>query len=196
MPPILVNNTIIGDPFYTVPLYLNGSAIGFPPPISLCYELHGEADKNFNIVNDNCTLVNAHYYKPLSDVDINVIDRVYIRAVDTLNECHNISVSLDQCSVTVDSASVNRSYEHGDIYIRRYPNRIRVSVPNCEKIMFVMYVYCDSGPLPMSGDTSVNMMKIVVARGVSLSEKAHGLLGKFVHNFYETVLVENRGKPH
>ena len=178
---VFVNNTIIGDPFYTAPIDIDGPDVGFPPftVVSLCYEFHGAPDQTFSIVNDYCTLVNAHYTKPLPNVDINVIDDVYVRAVDSTGRCRNISVSLDQCSVTVDGMPVESNYMSGDITVKRYVNRgrVRVSVPNCDKSMFVMYVFCENTPLPMSGETPVDMMKFVIARGISISEKAHGLLG-------------------
>ena len=157
--------------------------MGLPPDttVSLCYEFHGQAGELFNIVNDFCTLVNAHYTQPVPGLDINVIDEISIRAVDSAGECRNISMSLDGCSVTIDGTSVDR-YERNDINVRRYTDqaRVRVSVPNCERMMLVMWMICDTGPLrnPDTGaDIPLNMIKFVIARGISISQRAHGLLG-------------------
>ena len=182
-PPTLVNNTVVGDPFYTAPINIDGTDLGFPPGtfISLCYELHGKAESTFNLVNDFCTVVNAHYIGAPTGVDVNVIDRVTIRAVDSNNECHNIAVSIEGgCTVSVNGMPMDE-YNRNDISITRHTAgsqpRVRVAVPNCEKIMFVMWMICENRTLPATGDTAVEMMKFVIARGLSLSQFSHGLLG-------------------
>ncbi len=43
---IRVNDTVIGDPLFTVPLRVtNLGELGLGGSISLCYEVHGDADK-------------------------------------------------------------------------------------------------------------------------------------------------------
>ncbi len=43
---IRVNDTVIGDPLFTVPLRVtNLGELGLGDSISLCYEVHGDADK-------------------------------------------------------------------------------------------------------------------------------------------------------
>ena len=178
----VVNNTVVGDPFYTVPIDIAG--FGGNIDTSLCYEVHGEAGRIFNLVNDFCTLVNAHYVRPYPEVDINVIDSVAVQAVDSANECIQIQMNLAGCSVRVNDTEI-MTYERNGISVRRYSNRVRVAVPNCERTVIVMWMLCESGPLrnPESGvDMPTEMIKFVVARGVSISEVAHGLLGKLCYH--------------
>ena len=186
MPPLppFVNNTVIGDPFYTAPIDLSGAIPGVSSSVavSLCYELHGEAGYTFSLVNDVCTLVNAHYVGAMRGVDVNVIDRVAIRAKDSANAYRNISMSLSGgCSVSVDGTQIENQYDRDGVSVKRYANssqpRVRVSVPNCNETMLVMWMICENRPLPATGEVPVNMVKFVIARGRSISEFAHGLLG-------------------
>ena len=139
----------------------------------------------FNLVNDACTLVNAHYTKPFPSIDINVVNSVGIRAVDNFDECHDVRMDLAGCSVAVDDTEigVNGMYSHGGISVRRFLNRVRVSVPNCDKTQIVMWMICESAML-LGAESSTDLIKFVVARGLSLSEFAHGLLGEWTKCSY------------
>ena len=106
--------------------------------VSLCYEAHGEADANFNLVSDVCVSVNAHYERIRSDVDINVIDSIGIRAVDNASQCHNIMADLNGCRAFVDGVEIATSYRMGGIFVRKYSTRVRIAVPNCEDNDLVM----------------------------------------------------------
>jgi hypothetical protein len=177
-----VNNTVVGDPFYTVPIELAGPLPDAPliPLTPLCYEFHGEAGRIFNLVNDVCTLVNAHYTQPIPEVDINVIDVVTVRAKDSADVCRDIRMQLNGCSVTVDGVAVNGTYSMNDISVRKYPSRVRISVPNCASSV-VMWMLCERGPLPnpMTGnDVQMDLIKFVLARGVNLNPTSHGVLGQ------------------
>ena len=172
----------MGDPFYIVPIELAGPLPDAPliPLTPLCYEFHGEANRIFNLVNDICTLVNAHYTQPIPEVDINVIDAVTVRAKDSADVCRDIRMQLDGCSVTVDGVPVNGTYSMNDISVRKYPSRVRISVPNCASSV-VMWMLCERGPLPnpMSGnDVQMDLIKFVLARGVNLNPTSHGVLGE------------------
>ena len=57
--------------------------------------------------------------------------------------------------------------------MRRYSNRVRVSVPNCELVDLVMWVMV----VEMRGE---NMIKFVIMRGVNLSPTSHGLVGEIM----------------
>ena len=178
-----VNYTIVGDPFYTAPVQVSGSEFGLDPStvVSLCYEFHGEANQLFNIVNDVCTLVNARYSQPNPAVDVNIIDVISVRAVDSDGECVNISLTLEECSVTVDGAATDR-YDRNGITVRRYADqsRVRVTVPNCASITLVMWMFCETGSvIVQDGVVAMDMIKFVIARGIGLSRSSHGLLGNW-----------------
>jgi len=72
--PIQVNDTVTGNPLMVVPLNVGDSTrielgLSESDRVSLCYEVHGEANQNFNLVSDMCVSVNAHYMRAKSDVD-------------------------------------------------------------------------------------------------------------------------------
>ena len=145
--------------------------------VSLCYEVHGEANENFNLVSDVCVSVNAHYERVRNDVDINVIDRVGVRAVDGAGQCHNITADLNGCRAFVDGLETV-SYRMGGISVRKYPTRVRIAVPNCEDHDLVMWVFCRSGTFENGNATfEAPMIRYVIARGLNLAETSHGILG-------------------
>ena len=189
----VVNDTATGDPLMTVPLYITNTENIVGPGendiVNLCFELHGTSDAYFNLISDGCVSVNAHYEEVLPSIpqeDINIIDSIHVRAVDDGGVCHNIDVSLDGCSASVDGISIDDMYRSQGISVRRFRNRVRIGVPNCQDIDLVMWVFClnntfwstfrvnsDGTELLFQAD----MIRFVIARGLNLQERSHGLLG-------------------
>ena len=174
----------------TVPLNVGNSTrmllgLGEGEQVSLCYEVHGEANQNFNLVSDVCVSVNAHYMRARSDVDINVIDTIGVRAVNDLDQCNEIRVDLDGCRAFVDGREIPTRIPPymasvGGVSIRKYTNRVRIAVPNCDDHDLVMWVFCQNGTFSYN-DTSTfqaPMIRFVIARGFNLQERSHGILGK------------------
>ena len=182
-PTIRVNDTVTGDPLMTVPLNVGNETrmlLGLDENerLSLCYKVHGEANENFNLVSDVCVSVNAHYARVRSDVDINVIDQIGVRAVDSANQCHNIMADLNGCSASVDGVEITTSYRMGGIFVRKYPTRVRIAVPNCEDHDLVMWVFCQTATFENGNMTfDAPMIRYVIARGFNLAETSHGILG-------------------
>ena len=149
--------------------------------LSLCYEIHGHKDTNLNLVTDVCATVNAHY-TDLSDY-LNVIDQIGVRAVDNMRECKNIQVNVDNCSALINELplAAGSKYNSAGISVRRYSNRVRISVPNCNELSLVMWVICETRTIqdPFGeGTVTGNMIKFVVMRGLNFGHReAHGLLG-------------------
>ena len=182
-----VNDTVVGDPLLTVPLDIDSLpedidlTSNIPP--SLCMEIHGEQDKDFNLLSDSCVSVNAHYVQIKSG--FNVMDEIGVRAIDQNGLCHNIAVHIDSCSATVDGEQVIGNYRSAGIFVRNnYARHVRVSVPNCNGTShLVMYIICQKDMLvedPYGGPKfTASMIKFVIARGINLSPGSHGLLGKF-----------------
>ena len=179
-----VNDTVIGDPLYSVPIHVPKEqlqALGFSH-LSLCYELHGKSDKWFNLVTDKCISVNTHYTS-LTD-HLNIMDSVAVRAVDEENTCLNIRVNLNGCTATVGNTSLNmlRTYSSSGIMVQRYPNRVRISVPNCQDLNLVMWVICEQHTLSDDDAPDYNltakMIKLIILRGLNFDgQQAHGILG-------------------
>ena len=109
---------------------------------------------------------------------LNVIDEIGVRAVNDDNECVNIRVDLEQCSVEVNDVSLDldQRYSSAGISLRRYGNRVRVSVPNCDELTLVMWVICETRTLdnPDQPGTMLNadMIKFVVMRGLNFGHRA------------------------
>ena len=187
IPPTLrVNDTVTGDPLMTVPLNIGNITrmlLGLreDEQVSLCYEVHGQADRNFNLVSDACVSVNAHYINVTArgEDEINIINRIGVRAVDDINQCHNIRAERDGCRAFVDGVEINTTYRMAGISVRRYPNRVRIAVPNCVDHDLVMWVFCQSGTFEYNDMTfQAPMIRFVIARGFNLQETSHGILGE------------------
>ena len=166
--------------------------------LSLCYEIHGKSDQWFNLVTDDCVSVNTRY--AMLSPRLNIMDTIAVRAVDEVNQCVNIRVDVAECTAMVGSNNLNviSIYESNGIMVKRYRNRVRISVPNCQDLTLVMWVICENRTLenpdsPGSILTS-KMIKFVVMRGLNFGHRqAHGLLGQcslfFCLNMYTYVHV-------
>lgn len=184
---IPANDTVIGDPLMTVPILVQDSVLQMlnATRLSLCYEIHGQADAFFNLVTDECATVNAHYHDLTSY--LNVIDQIGVRAVDNNGMCRNIQVDVNGCAASIDGSplAAGNRFSSGGISVRSYSNRVRISVPNCAELTLVMWVICETRTLedPFgNGVVTGDMIKFVVMRGLNFGHrKAHGLLGKLVH---------------
>ena len=129
---------MIGDPLFTVTLPQGNEF--------MCYEVHGEAGKLFNLVSDTCTSVNALFTALPSDTSLNRMSEIGIYAVDTAGDCVKIKIDIDGCTGYLGDDILNSTYQLNGINVRPYPNRWRVSVPNCDSRRAVMYIFCDSDP--------------------------------------------------
>ena len=162
------NETVIGDPLYTVPVLVNGD----PDSYSLCFEVHGKSNTTFNFISDTSVSVNA-YLVPIGE--LNVIGAIGVRAEDDAGECRNIKVDLEGCALSTgsgdDLTSANQFSINGINARRVQSDRVRISVPNGDGLRLVMWVICESTPL--------NMIRFQISRGVDLAPSCHGLLGEY-----------------
>ena len=195
-----VNDTIIGDPLYTIPLNVPDKSeimnVGEDDPINLCFELHGDDGALLNLVSDSCVSVNARYARVRPEENINIVDRIYVRAVDSEGVCHNIEVSLDQCSASVDGVDVNE-YSSAGVSVREFRERVRIVVPNCADIDLVMWVQCVDTTFWSTVSTDENEVvfnarniRFVIARGLDLTERSHGLLGQLIIVHIESSYID------
>ena len=111
-PTIRVNDSIVGDPLFSVPLNLvNGSELlELKTLLHLCYEIHGRPDTYFNLVSDECTNINAYYTGVVSDtidsLGLNIITQIGVRAIDSLGNCVRVRISTQL--VTVHQLSLHQ----------------------------------------------------------------------------------------
>jgi len=151
---------MVGDPLFTVPT--TGT--------SLCFEVHGSANRIFNLVSDVCTTVNAHYTPMDIPENGNIISRIGVRAVPNSGLCKNVRVELNGCRAFIDDTEVIGSREEEGVEVRRLRKRVRISVPNCANLRLVMWAMCRN----INGQT---MLRFVITRGLNLRPTSHGLLG-------------------
>lgn len=180
-----VNDTISGDPVFSVPILVSDEELQTIPAekLSLCYVLHGRQNKWFNLVSDECTSISSHYTG--LGAWLNVINEIAITAIDSQNQCVNISVSVgNSCSAVVNGENLEtRQYSSGRVDVRTYTNRVRISVPNCNDRTLVMWVFCEHQNLQVSDEpvTSPNSIKFVIMRGLNYGHRmAHGLVGRYL----------------
>ena len=180
----MVNDTMTADQFVTVPIFTDPDVQEGDAITSLCYQVSGEADTFYNLVSDSCVLVNSHYSRAGNNnpnITLNIVDAIGVRAVSNNGTCLNIRVGLGGCQATVNGGDVSRIYQSNGITIRVYPNRVRISVPNCADRDLVMWVFCTSGitedPFTLEY-FNFNFIRFVVMRGLNLVEESHGLIGE------------------
>ena len=108
---------------------------------TLCYEIHGEAGKYFNLISDMCVSVNTHY--AARGDGLNILDKIGVRAVDTTGTCVNVSVILQNnatCRAMVNGVP-RLNYRRGGVVVRSMgSNAVSISVPNCQDTMLDMTV--------------------------------------------------------
>ena len=164
-----VNDSVIADPLFTAPVG-NGDA-------HFCYEIRGKPNTTFNLVSDKCTVVNAEYVSMNIPQNGNVVGAVGIRAADSAGNCHNIEVRLSPpgsrfvLDASIDGEAVTGVVRVDSVSVRRYLNRVRVAVPNCELVDLVMWVTV----VEMRGQ---NMINFIIMRGINLTPTSHGLVGE------------------
>jgi len=185
----------------TVPILVSDEQLssigdGTDKILSLCYEVHGIQDTWFNLVTDKCTSVNARYGS--ASQSLNVIDQIGVRAIDETSACVNIEVKVQNCSAAVDGVTlpVMGRYNQGGINVRRYGNRVRVSVPNCADTTLVMWMICQETHFPHD-EVTANLINFAVMRGLNYGPRlAHGILGTVLlsHLVFTTLQKEPRTK--
>ena len=150
----------------------------------MCYEVHGEDGKYFNLISDTCTSVNALFSQLPSNPRLNRMSEIGVYARGTSNQCTRIQINLDSCAGYVNKQVISSTYSRSGISVRPYLNRWRVSVPNCvSSPSLVMWIACEQDP---------DMLRFRIARGNNLTPSSHGLLGNSqllqhltqMHDFY------------
>jgi uncharacterized protein YegL len=193
---IVVADRVGDDMVFSTVLDISPIEVGVnDKTVSLCYQVHGEEEKFYNLVSDDCLSVNAHVTQPVPGVKSHVIDKIGIRAIgNNATYCYDIGIARENCSVTVNGnpISVNEKFtEEGievfnDRMIARNPNVIRISVPNCGRALVdAIQITCTEYNMRISRTETVpvKVLELTTTRGISPIEAAHGLVGQFWGRF-------------
>lgn len=163
----MANDTVIGDPLFTVPVLGGGE---------LCYDINGKPGIFLNLLSDKCTSVNADY-EPMDIAENgNIIRAIGIKAVDFQGNCKNIEVRMaptdgeNPVIAFVDDIRISGSFKQNGIKLRTYSDRVRISVPNCEYIDLVMWITREQV-------NRQGMLRLQISRGYNLAPTSHGLIG-------------------
>ena len=166
--------TFHNDPLYEVPVTHTPPGMD-PTTTSLCYQVHGENGKYYNVISDDCIQVNALYEAFKSSSNENFIREVGILARDSKNNCTEIKLRANRCSLSINGISLNESYNENEIIINKSGKQsFKVMVPNCKNtkgddIKFEMACHKAKGQ---------RIVHFNVQRGGGIRPGAHGLVGK------------------
>ena len=182
---VIKNDTVIGDPLYEAALWVGNQTSKY----ALCYEIHGESGQNFNLISDLCVTVNAYYTPMNNPANGNIISAIGIVASDDTDTCHNISVVQNSvtgvCETSINGGPllpVGSEWTHNGINVKqRMMSRVRINVPNCERVPLIMWVTCQN----MGGEF---MIRYDISRAVNLRPSSHGLLGKHTNYIFNKMV--------
>ena len=158
---------------FTVPLSLSEDTVKEFGDLSICYEVHGKPNMNFNLVSDICVSVNT-LYSPAKDAQIgNIMSKIGVLAEDSKGTCQQIRVDLEGCTASVNGQNVSDYYQNGIRVVQRRGKRVRIVTPNCGDSDVVMWVICEVR-------MKEPMIKFVISKGDGLRPSSHGLIGEFL----------------
>ncbi len=164
---------MIGDLLYSVALTkINGG------PDNLCYEVRGSDNQNYNLISDKCVSVNALYQAMDIPEFGNIMGIIGVRAETNDGRCYSVCVEREGCRAlasdgVAEPAVIESTFATGGISVRRYPNRVRISAPNCDQVTLVMWVRCATR-------RGQDLLDFTVSRGTNLRPTSHGLMGEIV----------------
>ena len=142
----LHNDTVRGDPLFSIPLpseYITDFKL---KSVQLCFEVHGQSGNHYNLISDKCTSVTALYSAGVVNTEMNVITKIGVRTQGTNGTCHSVKVDLDNCSASLDGAYLNQSssVSADGVKLSARRNRIWVSTPDCEASRSIaLWVACE-----------------------------------------------------
>ena len=179
--PIAVTDTIISlnDPLYEVP-------VTHTPPgmdtttTSLCYQVHGESGKYYNLISDECMQMNALYQAFKNFENENFIKEIGLLIKNSEDNCTEISLRANLCSPVIDGIPFNESYDEDEItIINTGKRRFEITVPNCkateaDDIKFEIACHKTKGQ---------KVIQFNIERGGGIKPGAHGIVGKiYMHS--------------
>ena len=165
---------ILNDPLYEVPVSHTPPGMD-PTTTSLCYQVHGESGKYYNLISDDCIQVNVLYDAMENSSDGNFIKEIGILAQNTKSNCTEIRLKAGRCIPVIDGVAFNESYNENGIGIFKSRKRnYEITVPNCKASQgddISFEIKC----VKIQDQKTI---RFDVNRGSGLKPGTHGLIGK------------------
>ena len=182
-----IAGNIDGDPMFTVPLSINKKMLSQfskeDKQWDLCYEVHGREDKIYNLVSDQCVLVNTHLKLASNPKVGNIMARIGIVAKDYDGRCHKIQADLEGKKIIINEMQMKkRTWTGRGISVIKLGDKVRVSVPNCKGHKMVFWI-------TFHFMNDADMIKFIIVDGNGLSPSSHGLIGEFKEHHYIMYII-------
>ena len=175
------DSNVKGDPLFTVPLS------GPPGTPSLCYEVYGASDTNFNMFSESCVSVNAHYTTiPTSGRDLHLINKFGVRVLsnkDSPNDgCANDDILIElvngDCRVALNGEIMKEGvYKRNGVHVNVFKKNVFLSVENCQKGRIGFSFVSKS---ILKEKKRLTFLEVQVEGGSGITTSAHGLIGMLV----------------
>lgn len=175
------DSNVKGDPLFIVPLS------GEPGTPSLCYEVYGVSDKNFNVFSESCVSVNAHYTSvPTSGRDLHLINKFGVRVLSNKlspnDGCANDDILVElvngDCHVLLNGEIMKEGvYKRNGVHVGVFKKNVFLSVENCQKGRIGLSFVSKS---ILKEKKRLAFLEVQVEGGLGITTSAHGLIGMFI----------------
>ena len=166
------------DPLYEVPVTHTPPGMD-PTTTSLCYQVHGKSGSYYNLISDDCIQVNVLNKRFKNSNDENFIKEIGILAQDSEDNCVQIKLRANACSLVIGGTAFNESYNVNEtIIIKSGKQSFEITLPNC-KITKGDDVKFEIACRKTKGQ---KIIYFNVVQGGGIKPGAHGLIGKTQYN--------------
>ena len=145
--------------------------------MALCYEIHGDQGRYFNLVSEPCLSINAHYLLQDPDKPLHFIDEIAVVATNAAGD--NVDMFIDRnCNLAVNGEAT-QFFNSSGVSVEAIPffsDVVLVSDSGSGR-RTEMVVVCAAG--------EHGLMQLDIERdSVVVNSSSHGLLGEYVVCIY------------
>ena len=174
----MIVGDVDGDPMFTVPLNISKDSFILKDKgkLDLCYEVHGEKNKIFNLMSDSCLSINALLEEPAKNPEIgNVMTEVGVIAKDLNGNCQRIHVDLKQRSLKLNNERIVGQKTYNGMHLLKLRDRVEVSMPGCINGTSLSF------RIEFNYMNGADMLKVIFSDESGLRQDSHGLMGKSIY---------------
>ena len=178
IPPTFFIDNVINrnDPLYEVPVIHTSQGMN-ATATSLCFQVHGESEKYYSLISDECIQANVQYEAMKNPQDGNFLKEIGILARNDHNNCTEIQLRSNRCIPKIDGIAFNESYDENGIKVEKTGKRsFEITVPNCKATQaddLQFRIRCQKSK-------GQKVIRFSVRRGSGIKPGAHGLIGKSI----------------